>query len=335
MAEFKRKTTDTHIELGTVVPLAQPFVLLVDPSNLCNHKCKFCPSGNLRLIKETGRKQTFLDFDLYKKIINDIKDFEEPIKVLRLYKEGEPLLNPHFSDMVKFAKDSNLVKRIDTTSNGLCLNKDLNRKIVGAGLDQINISVNGVSSKQIEFYTRTKVDFDQYVKNIEDLYKNRGSLEIYVKCIKENLNEEEERKFFDIFGPISDRIFLEHLSPVWPEHECDADVQVEYSTGHYGQQIIERKICPYIFYMMVVNSDGTSSFCVGDWKHCLIAGNLNYQSLKEVWLGDILNQARLQHVMGNRGLTSEFCKNCEVVKYATLDNLDPYQDEILKRMNSK
>ena len=87
--------------------------------------------------------------------------------------------------------------------------------------------------------------------------------------------------------------------------------------------------------MMVVNSDGTSSFCVGDWKHCLIAGNLNYQSLKEVWLGDILNQARLQHVMGNRGLTSEFCKNCEVVKYATLDNLDPYQDEILKRMNSK
>lgn len=51
--------------------------------------------------------------------------------------------------MIKLAKDSKYFKRIDTTTNGVLLNKELNRRIINAGIDQINISVNGVSEEQI------------------------------------------------------------------------------------------------------------------------------------------------------------------------------------------
>lgn len=325
-----RVNMENHVELGTVVPLQAPYVLLVDPSNLCNFKCKFCPTGNQELIRSTGRYQGLLDFEVYKKIINDLAEFSEPIRVLRLYKEGEPLVNPRFADMIRYAKYSGLVKRIDTTSNGALLNPKLNRAIVESGLDQINISVNGVTSEQIYHYTNTRVDFEKYVENIRDLYENRGNCEISIKSIEENLSADEQKKFFDIFGNISNRIVLEHLSPAWPEFEF-TDVKMEFKSGNYGQEILERKVCPYIFYIMVVNSDARVSTCVGDWPNKLIVGDLRQQSVKEVWQGEVIDGYRIKHLEGNRAF-NDFCGGCEVVTYGTLDNLDSYAQDILKRM---
>ena len=332
-AEIKyRVNMENHVVLGEVAPLKQPFVLLIDPSNLCNFKCIFCPTGHKDLIKSTGRYNGLLDFDLYKKIIDDLKEFDEPIKTLRLYKEGEPLVNPKFAEMIKYAKKSGLVKRVDTTSNGALLKPELNRKIIDAGLDQINISVNGVSSEQLYYYTKTKVDFDEYVRNIRDLYENRGNCEISIKAIAENLTKDEQKKFFDIFGDISNRIVLEHLSPAWPQFEfCNDDN--DFACGNYGQEIIDRKVCPYIFYIMVINSDGRASTCVGDWPNKNIVGDTRVQTIKEIWNGSILNEHRINHLKGNRGKV-KFCGDCKVVKYGTLDNMDEYAKDILKRMEA-
>ena len=101
MGQNKTRLTDNRNELGQKTPLKQPYVLLIDPSNLCNLRCCFCPSGNIELIKSTKRIQTMMDFKLYQKIIDDTSEFESPIKVLRLYKEGEPLINPNFADMIQ------------------------------------------------------------------------------------------------------------------------------------------------------------------------------------------------------------------------------------------
>ena len=189
-----RRKVEEHNILGKIVPLKMPFVLVLDPSNLCNHRCKFCPTGDDKLIKSTNRYNGLFDFNLFKTIINDLKEFDKPLNVLRLYKEGEPLINKQFPDMVKYAKDSGYVKRIDVTSNGVLLNPSLNIKLVESGLDRINISVNGVSDYQIQFYTNTKVNFYKYVENIKHLYQNKGKLEIFIKCIKQNLSEEEQKK---------------------------------------------------------------------------------------------------------------------------------------------
>jgi MoaA/NifB/PqqE/SkfB family radical SAM enzyme len=327
----RRVDTENLTVLGGVLPLETPFVLLIDPSNLCNFRCKFCPTGNQDLIRKTGRYQGNLDFNLFKKIIDDLKEFSEPIKVLRLYKEGEPLINPHFSEMIKYAKDSKRVLRVDTTTNGALLNKEINRKMVNAGLDQINISVNGMSSEQIYKFTKAKVDFEEYCSNIRDLYENKGNCDIYIKAIRQNLSSEEQSKFFKIFGDVSDRIFLENLSPAWPEFKFDG-LEMTFNAGHYGQSITKRQVCPYIFYIMVINSDGKTSLCVGDWKHQLSYGDTNTQSVKDIWLGDIINSHRIAH-LENRRCENSFCSACQVISHGTLENIDAFAKEILQRMN--
>jgi hypothetical protein len=89
-----------------IAPLGTPFVLIVDPASHCNFKCRFCPTGDLELIKATGRYQGSMAFDTFKKIIDDLQEFPEPVRVLRLYKEGEPLMNKRFADMVRYARGS-------------------------------------------------------------------------------------------------------------------------------------------------------------------------------------------------------------------------------------
>lgn len=330
---IETRLTGNRQILGEKVPLKQPYVLLVDPSNLCNLVCRFCPSGNRELIRQTKRKQKVLDFDIFCKIINDTWEFEEPIKVLRLYKEGEPLLNPKFADMVDYAKQKGNISRIDTTTNGLLFNKELNRKIIRAGIDQINISVNGVSTEQIEHYCRVKVDFEQFVEEIQDLYENRGKCEIFIKAIKENLTDEEQAKFFEVFGNISDKIYLERISPAWPDF-CFDGIEMNFETGHYGQPIEDRKVCPYLFYVMVINSDGTVSTCVGDWRHKQLLGDVCKESVKDIWHGDIMRDYWSNHLTFNKDIYY-MCERCEVVRYGSLDNLDNYADAALKRLQIK
>ena len=322
---------ENHVKLGDVVPLEMPFVLVVDPINLCNLKCKFCPTGNLPLIKSTGRYQGMIDIYLFEKVINDLAEFSQPLRVLRLYKEGEPLLNPLFAQMVNTAKNSGLVKRVDTTTNGVMLSPLLNRKLIDAGLDQINISVNGINAEQVYYYTRTKIDFNRYVENIRDLYENRGQCLVSVKSIKEILSEDDRKHFFDIFGNIADRIVLENLSPAWPQFKFHNDVPMHFESGNYGQDIIDRKICPYIFYMMVINASGKVSTCIGDWPNKQIVGDVRISSLREIWNGRLLNGYRINHLIGKRA-NSEFCGSCEVVSHGTVDNLDEYADKIYQRM---
>ena len=94
-AEMKpRIDLENRTRLETVIPLRTPFII--------NFQCKFCPTGDRALMKRTpGRNHGLMDFDLYRKIIDDACGFPDKVKVIRLYKDGEPLLNPHFADMVK------------------------------------------------------------------------------------------------------------------------------------------------------------------------------------------------------------------------------------------
>lgn len=43
-----------------------------------------------------GRNHGLMDFDLYKKVIDDICSFEDKVKVIRLYKDGGAAIKPSF-----------------------------------------------------------------------------------------------------------------------------------------------------------------------------------------------------------------------------------------------
>ncbi len=323
---------ENRTRLEEVIPLRTPFVIFVDPADTCNFKCKFCPTGDRDLMKKTpGRNFGIMDFELYKKIIDDICEFEEPIKVLRLYKDGEPLLNPHFADMVKYAKDKGCAERIDTTTNASLLTKEKSLRIIEAGLDRINISIYGVDNYQYRNFSGYDIDFDKLVDNIRFFYENRKQCKVLIKINGDILSEEEKEKFYNIFGDISDFIFIEHIMPCWPEFELK-DVTVNTELGIYGQEILEAKVCPYVFYSFSINSDGSVSLCFIDWHRKLIIGNVQNETVKNVWFGENIKKYQKMFLKMKRK-SHPVCKYCGQLTHGMPDNIDMFANELISKIN--
>ncbi len=324
---------ENRTRLEEVIPLRTPFVIFVDPADTCNFKCKFCPTGDRDLMEKTpGRNFGIMDFNLYKKIINDICEFEEPVKVLRLYKDGEPLLNPHFADMVKYAKDKGCAQKIDTTTNASLLNPKKNLEIIDAGLDRINISIEGINKEHYESFSMVPINFKKMVDNIHHFYKNKGECEVYIKINGDISSAEEHNKFYEIFGNIADKIFIEHIAPCWPEFEFKK-VEVNRKFNLFGEKIKEVMVCPYVFYSIAVNSDGTASLCFLDWSRKLIIGDIKKNTIREIWNGRKLFKHREMFLMKKRK-DHPICGKCGQLTHCQPDDIDKYSDKILINLNS-
>lgn len=323
---ISNRTLPDRPELGPQLPLEQPHVILVDPSSACNLRCKFCPTGDPRLISSTGRYQGQLSLSLYEKLISDIDSFPKPLSILRLYKEGEPLLNRNIVDFIRLAKKSN-IKRVDTTTNGLLLNHKLSEGLVDAGIDQINISLNGLTSDHYLEFTQRRIDAEKLIEEIKYLCMISGKTTIYVKCIGDHLTAPEKDLFYQTFNGVADKVFLENLQPNWPQYTFDY-IRPEYSAGHYGQPLLERQVCPFIFYMIVINSDGSVSPCVQDWNHQLVVGNIETNHVLEIWKNKAFNGLRYNHLTLRRDSHPNCCA-CPVLLHGCLDNVDHYAQDLI------
>ena len=313
--------------LETVIPLNTPFVIFVDPSSACNFKCTYCPTGHLDLIKKTGRYQGILKLDLFKKIIDDINDFEQNIKVLRLYKDGEPFLNKNLHLMVEYAKKSKKIDYIDTTTNAALMTPEKLGPVLDAGIDKINISIDGMDDEKYLEFVKTKVNFNKIIENVKWLYKNKGKTEVVVKIPGDIISTEDKKNFYKTFGDYADRIFVENFAPCWPEFDVEHHTGVKITEGIYQNKISQTDTCPYIFYSYSVNADGLVSSCFLDWQRKLLIGDVSKNSMKEIWNSKKMNKLRLLHLNGNRK-KCETCGSCGQLTHCLPDNIDQHAEKI-------
>jgi len=322
---------ENRTKLETVIPLKTPFIINVDPSDKCNFKCKFCPTGNRELMRRTnGRNFGNMDFKLFKKIINDICEFDEPIKVLRLYKDGEPLLNPYFADMVSYAKEKNCCKRVDTTTNASLLTKDKSKDIIDAGLNRINISIEGINAEQYLNFSDYKIDFDKLVENIKFFYEHKKQCEMIIKINGDILSQTDKDLFYKIFGDLADGVYIESIMSCWPEFELNG-VDANKNVGIYSQEIKEVMVCPYVFYSFSINSDGLASLCFLDWSRKLLIGNVNETSVLEIWNGKNIRAYQKMFLMKKRK-EHLLCRECGQMTHGLPDDIDKHAEMLLNKI---
>ena len=322
-------------QLKEKIPLRTPYIIHIDPCDLCNFHCKFCPSGDLDLIKKTdGRGHGIMDFELYKRLIDGICEFEDKVKTIRLYKEGEPLLHPRFADMVRYAKESGCCERVDTTTNASLLTPELSLSIIDAGLDRINISVEGINKEQYADFSRYQIDYDRFVENIAFFYEHRKQCEMNIKINGDILTEEQKQEFLDLFGDITDGIYIEHMIDYWPKFKQDK-VDVNQEMGILGNEIKEVCVCPYVFFELVINSDGSYSMCRFDWNRSMVLGRELgfYKSPKKVWNSSLLWEFQCMFLRGERiSKAYLLCSKCGVLKQGMPEDLDEFAGVLLDRM---
>lgn len=313
------------------IPLETPYLLYIDPTNACNFKCAFCPTSDPALLKQVGRDVSMMSMDLYKKIIRELKAFPEPLKLLSLYKDGEPLLHKNFVEMVRLANEAGVAERIWTKTNGSLLNPKLNQELVDAGLHTINISVEATSAEGYKKIAKVDIDYDRFRENLADLHARRGAMRIYVKIADHGLPPEVIEQFYEDFQPLCTDIAVEKLMG-WSNSGLKDFTLGTNPDTYDGLPLIPKKVCAYPFYVMAVNSNGNVSLCGNDWSHETRVGNVNAETLQEIWYGERLFEFRKMMLEGRRG-QNKACGNCYYLQIVP-DNLDPYTDMLMGKLQS-
>ena len=331
------KKMTNYTKLSDKLPLTTPWTIMIEPTNVCNFKCTFCPTGDKELLKKVNRPIGHMSLKLFKKIVDDIVMFNQKVKSLRLFKDGESFLNRDLIDMIKYAKEKNIAEEVYIISNGSLIDEELAKRIVESGLDKIRISIEHVTNEKYKEITQTYGKYDQIVKNIRFLYeykmKSKSNLMIDIKIISSLLKKNELQKLHQDFKNISDIITEESLMGWSNSLEKDFTLGMDTNVGISGSTKLRNiNVCPEPFKGLSINFNGDVSVCCVDWSHKTIVGNANYNTIKEIWTGEELRKFRLTHLLGNRK-EIEACANCHYLQGVNeLSNLDSVANKLMKEL---
>ena len=323
--------------LSRLLPLSTPITVMIDPTNMCNFKCRFCPTGDTQLLSSVQRPSGFMSLELFKKVVDSLREFPEKVSVLHLYKDGEPLLNKELPEMIHYAKEQNVARSIETTSNGFLVDPRKAIQLIESGLDCIKISVQHVENNAYRELTRTGATYERILGNVEFLYnekvKRNSHLKISAKIIDWGLKDSQKRRFIKDFGSVTDATILD--TPMgWSFSQLrDFTLGTGIATGKDGFSPINtsRKICSWPFKNLAVNFNGLVSVCCVDWSLGTVVGNAAKQGLMEIWNGNSLYEFRIRHIQGER-FKINACANCHYLAGAhPLMDLDSHADELMTK----
>ena len=330
--EAKNLRESKRTNLSEVIPLPAPYVMYIEPTNLCNFRCAFCPTSDKQLLKRVGRPSGMMDIKLFKKIVDETKDLHTKINVIHLYKDGEPLLHPKFPEMIHYVKECGITSKICVKTNGSLLNPELNQRIVDSGLNWLGISIEAVSSDGYKKISGVSLDYEKFKENVSDLFSRKKDMQIYIKIVDNHLTVEEKQKFSDDFSRICDNYAIENLMGWSYSSVKDFTLGTHPATSVEGIPFSEREVCPFPFYSLAINFNGSASICCSDWSHSTIVGNAGENSIKEIWNGEKLYNFQKMHLLGNR-CQNRACGDCYYIKMLP-DNIDKDKEIILKNIES-
>lgn len=335
MAEIKPLAGMERQYLRDVIPLKTPYAAYIFPTNLCNFMCNYCGHslGLTRMKNEYDFCTENMSMDTYQRIIDQLKEFPEQLKVISLTGHGEPLVNRELEQMVAYAKKNKVAERIETISNASLLTHDRSKQLVDAGLDCIRISLQGLSTEKYEEVCKRKIDFLKLVEEIRYLYENKKQCRVFVKIMDTVLEEGEEEKFYQIFHSISDRMYVEQCRPVYSG--VDLTKQIECQEDRYGRKHEPRIVCPLCFYMIGIHPNGDVAPCETIYKP-LTLGNVYKDTVVHMWNGKKNRDFQRMQLERKRFQNSGCTRCCAPDDVAhPEDVLDGSEKELIKKLNKE
>ena len=279
-----------------------PLHLDIEVSSKCNLKCPFC-SRTQRIEEGTWRKPGNIDMELYKQTVDQAA--ESGVYALNLNVIGEPFIHKGLTEMIRYAKDKGIVD-IFFHTNGVLLTEKKSRELIESGLDKLIISFD---SPYKEKYERVRVGakYEHVLKNVRRFNKIREEMGSITPVTRINfiklpgVTNQEIQDMIDLFTPIVDSIgLLDYI-------ESDNNVR---ATASFPEGYKSNFVCSQLLTRMTVYDDGRVFPCCSDYDDGLQIGDLNKQTVQEVWESEELNAIRKKHFDG-KFYELDACAKCD------------------------
>ncbi len=267
-----------------------PDIIQIESTNLCNAKCVFCPRD------EMHRRQGVMDFDLYRKVVDEAAALG--ITHVREHNYGEPFLDKQLVEKVRYAKSKGIAE-VGMISNGSLITEEIARGMIDAGLDAINISVDA-AGKEVFESTRIHLNYDTVIDNIRTLVRLRNESKrthpkLILSFVRQD-NSADEHAFIAEWSKVADKIHITDLHNWAGTLNAKSNVQFP---------------CYRLWLTFTVLWDGRVSMCCADFDGRHIFGDLRTQTIAEVWNSPLYRAARREHLeSGGPGI----CRTCDLPK---------------------
>ncbi len=297
-----------------------PYILNIEPGNICNLKCPLCPTGT----NDPGLKKGFLTFELFKKIFDQLKG---SLKVINMYSWGEPLLNKDFTQIIRYAKEKSKNIRIITSTSLNIKNREQLNNLLLSGIDEIIVSLDGATVETYEKY-RVGGDFNLVMDNLKYLVQKRKELKKDTIIVwnflvfKHNEHEvKKARKMAEDLGvtfrvglmrtSMKDEILKPHEESIAKDIEWIPD-NPEYSA--YDKQKLapkkKLKTCKKPWQEISVNWNGKVFACCAIYEEKYNIGDANTDSIRDIW-NNALYVASRKNILGKKTKMLTVCSICK------------------------
>ena len=288
-----------------------PFSISIEPTTACNLRCPECPSGLRAFSRPTGNLRS----DFFRKTIDDL---HRDLSFLIFYFQGEPYINPDFLGMVQYASQRGIYTI--TSTNGHFLNDENARKTIESGLDRLIISVDGSTQEVYEQY-RKSGKLEVVLQGARNMVKWKKELKsktphLIFQFLVVRPNEHQIPEIYKLAEEIGiDEVRLKTAqiydyaqgNPLIPNQ----DRYSRYRKQADGSYRIKNQLlnhCWKLWHACVITWDGVVVPCCFDKDAQYRMGNLQEQSLREVWQQQPYREFRKQLLKGRDKI--DICTNC-------------------------
>lgn len=264
-----------------------PLVSSLEFTNHCNLDCLFCARAVMK------RPLGFMSTELFNKILAEYRNHKTFVKVSGY---GENLLHP---DALDFIKEIKIENGLYITSNGTVLDERTSRALIDNSVDVFQVSFQGLNKEAYE-KQRRKVSYDKVVNNIKNLIKMRAKQECPFIHLSTTILDETDAEIEDFIdfgfelGVDSVGIGRTDYDRVIRDMIKDEKRKNEIDEMRKRQSLAKLPDHSYLYKYIDVNWDGIVVSSFFDFDAFVPVGDLNKQSLYEIWNhSEILNALRV------------------------------------------
>jgi hypothetical protein len=262
-----------------------PFLDQIELTNRCPMRCGFCPRG---VPGKMSRPTGFMELALFRRLLAEFPDGQAAYRPLELHHLGESLLHPQVTEFVAAATERGLPTEMSV--NPSLLTPELGRRLLDAGLRRLVVSLDGLDDPTLVRIRGPAARYSRAEPNLQALLDEvaaRGSAapQVVIQMIDLHANRDQREAFLLRWGTTGLKTVTAYVKALdGPDPE----------TGQTRGEPL-RYLCSYPFRSVVVLWDGRVVPCCRDDDGRLILGDLNRQTLAEIWRGPVARELRRRH----------------------------------------
>ena len=290
-----------------------PFIFNIETTNVCNMKCIFCQRP-----KDLQRKVEHMSMDTFKKIVNQmhpqnkneleiwnnfvnkkIRNNNNPSennfyydivsKCVTLHGFGEPLLDPFLPERIMLLSKKNIPTYF--SCNPCNIKIDFIKKLFEAGLGYIKFAIDSLDDAESKRLRGNKANFTESYKKILEIInlkeKTNSETVIVTTMLNSKNNLDEIEKFLELWKNKNVYTYAKSLDNTWLLKQNEENQKENSNQSHYKKQY-----CESAWISLTILADGTVVPCTQDINASWNFGNINKNTLEEIWNSKKYNNFR-------------------------------------------